>query len=131
MRKILLFTLMLFTFGMASAQSFYTTYKVRTGKWNEYRKEYVYAEPYAQNIKLEFNGNVIRVYDRENSVYITKDQKVLSDNEKLKMYGWDAIDEGSRRCRIVMSHLINSGEIQLSVLYGDLVYEYSYLINKN
>ena len=129
MKKVLLFALMLFTFGMTSAQSVYTTYKVRTGKWNEIRKEYVYAEPYSQEIKLEFNGNVIRVYDKENSVYITKNQKVLSDVEKLKMYGWDAIDEQSRRCRIVMSHYGKSGEIQLSVLYGDVIYEYTYLIN--
>ena len=129
MKKVLLFALMLFIVGVTSAQSIYKTYKVRSGKWNEIRKEYVYAEPYLQNITLEFNGNVIRVYDKENSVYITRNQKVLSDTEKLKMYGWDAIDEGSRRCRIVMSYLTNSNEIQLSVLYGDVVYEYSYLIN--
>lgn len=132
MKKLLLIVALLFSVVMVNAQSstFYQSYKVTTGKWNEYREEYVYAQPVYETIKLEFNKTMVRVYDRVGSVYITRNYRQVVDTDKLKMHAWDATDEASRNCRLTMAYSPGSNEATLSVLYGDMIYQYTYRLLK-
>ena len=132
MKKLSLIVLLMFLTLMVTAQKYYT-YQVSYGKWDESKKNYVYAPSIKKEMEFNLNGNVIDIADRVHCTYTIPNSYIITNNEKSEINKWngvwDGLDQQNKKCKIVCRINNELNEVRYSILYDDVVFQYFIKIN--
>lgn len=123
MQKTLI-TLVMIVFSFNGyTQSKFSIFKVSSGPWDEFYKEFRLSENYV-NLTGEINSNVIRISDRVNSTYFLNNHEVSRDDWEMRIDSWDGTDERGRTCKILLGKNKRGSDKSISIIYGDYVFTY-------
>lgn len=124
MKKLISLLIVTFIVVIGHTQSAeFETSRIRSGKWNEKSKQFVYSEYIYKSLKIQSLNDVITIKDGANSAYITSNKKVYRKTETFEMYTYDAIDEAARKCSIILT--LDNRDFKLAVMYEDFIIEYT------
>lgn len=136
MKRILIFTVLLFiTTGLLS-QTQWRTYRNQIGEWNTYTQKWVYGEMNYSDIVITFNKNSISMDNRSQSNYrIYKDDGedtgYTQDGTRYNSHSWRAYDKSDRKCILSMiKYESPEYELAFTVMYDDVVFRYYYSNSK-
>lgn len=122
MKKILI-TLLIFVASFSYSQNQYHIYKVRSGPYNQYTKEYDLRDNYV-SIGMVFDNSVVRIFDEARSVYITRNYREIKNDYTGTIAKWDGVDEKGRSVGIFMAYNKQSNESSIAVVYNDFMFQY-------
>jgi hypothetical protein len=136
MKRILIFTLLLFITNGLLSQTQWRTYRNQIGEWNTYTEKWVYGEMNYSDITITFNKNSISMDNRSQSYYkIYKDDGedtgYTQDGTRYNSHSWRAYDKSDRKCILTMiKYESPEYDLAFTVMYDDVVFRYYYSNSK-
>ena len=83
---------------------------------------------YPTDVHLVFNGSEI-IVDGEDRKIVTYGSPEKTDNPYNELYSWDAYDNNSRKCALIMLKYKGSKKYMVTIAYIYDNYGYEYIVN--
>jgi hypothetical protein len=124
MKKLILLVFLFIQLG-AYAQTKYYASTVSIGRYSDNLQKWLFGERKDCGLTFTLYDKYMTVDDKASSVYEVVSEGVNSETASYKSLTWEAIDEDSRKVRIIVIYHKDVNSMTLNVIYNYYAFSYS------